>query len=144
MLVTVLLDDVDAERGLEEGLHEGGQRKMHARDSRPEAVRVDARRLPVAADLEVAGMKLRDLLTSAIARVRSDETRMHAHIQERSAGAEDARAFLGDGREVIDIRVGEHRDDGVEMAIGEREGRGVFLHEVDLAADPLSRNAQLV
>jgi len=50
---------------------------------------------------------------------------MDAHVTEPSAATQHSGGFGEGGLGVVEVGVGQHRDDRVEGAVGKRQGGGV-------------------
>src|ERR671930_27084 len=136
------LHALEGEARVEERPEELGERQVRRADPRPQALRRDPGRVLVAADAAVpAAVQLRDALSGDEERVRADEAGMHADVDERRSGLQDARDLPADGREVVDVGVRPERDGGVELAVAERQLLAVPPD--DLQAAP-AREAKLV
>src|SRR2546429_494080 len=102
-------------------------------DLRADALAPDPGRLGPVRGVAVAGGELRDIAVVHEG-VRPYEAGVDAEINERACGAQHPSGLVYHRGEVVDIRVREHRDDGVEALVLERERRRVDLEHLDPAS----------
>src|ERR671937_1747642 len=106
---------------------------MRGADPRTQAGQRDPGRVLVATRAPVPpGVKLRDALSRDEQRVRADEARMSADVDDRRSAFQDACDLPADGREVVDVGMRPERDGGVELAVA--EGQFLAVSADDLQA----------
>src|SRR5262245_55682957 len=96
-----LLDVLESEARVEEGLQEEPEREVRGTDPRAEPTRGDPGRVLVAAGVPVSRVESRHALACHELRVRADEARMDAEMNESSAGTEDAGGLAQGRLEVV-------------------------------------------
>lgn len=119
--VAELLEPLDAQACVSEGGQEVVQREMNRSYAHAYAVRMPDSEggSVVAAGSPVARGELRHPLRLQEERMRPDEARVAAHVDERGARSQDTRD-LGDGcGELVDVGMRPEGDGGVEACVAE-------------------------
>ena len=139
-----LVERLQQESALEQRVQEGGERQVVDADARPDPGLREVPGLRLPAGEAVFGMQQGRLTGAPLDRRRS-EARMDAEVDERPAGPEHAPGFREGRARIIEIGVGEDRDDGVERGVVEREPMCVGAHEaLDDRARVLLGDSELV
>jgi predicted nucleic acid-binding Zn-ribbon protein len=97
-----------------------------------QALAPDPGRVAPVGRLAIAGVQLGHV-DAVHEGMRADEARVDAEVDEGRPRPQHARDLGEDRREVVDVRVREHRDRGFEAVVRERQRGGVRLDDLDAA-----------
>src|SRR6185436_1958131 len=110
---------LDREAAARDRVQQAGERQVIDADTRTDPSALGIRRQELPALLPVAWAETdRDSFLAALDE-RRREARVHADVDERPAGTEHAMRLREHARRVVEVRVREDRDDGVERTVSE-------------------------